>query len=93
MINQSEMTAFQFFIESLENKRTPSGRTEDYNEGYADPIDSVLYAIRSGDIMNLLDLDEMMEYMDASSGDFNGEYGQGYRDSVNYILHQFSVNV
>jgi hypothetical protein len=31
--------------------------------------------------------------MDASSDDFSGEYGQGYRDSVNYILHQFSVNV
>lgn len=91
MIKTQEMNAFQFFIESLEHKRTPSGRTEDYNEGYADPIDSILYAIRSGDITNLLDLDEMIQYMDASAGDFSGEFGEGYKDSVKYILKQFSV--
>lgn len=85
------MNAFQFFTESLEHKRTPSGRTEDYNEGYADPIDSVLYAIRSGDITNLFDLDEMIQYMDASAGDFSGEFGEGYKDSVKYILKQFSA--
>lgn len=86
------MTAFQFFIESLESKRTPSGRSEDYNEGYADPIDSILYAIRSGEVKNFFDLDEIVQYMDASSGDFSGEFGEGYRDSVDYVLKQFSVN-
>ena len=92
MINQAQMTAFQFFTESLECKRTPSGHTEDYNEGYADPIDSVLYAIRCGDVKNIRDLDDMLEYMDVSSGDFSGEYGEGYKDSMEYILKQFSVN-
>ena len=92
MIKTQEMNAFQFFTESLEYKRTPSGRTEDYNEGYADPIDSILYAIRSGDAKNLFELDEIIQYMDASAGDFSGEFGEGYRDSVDYILKQFSSN-
>lgn len=92
MIKTQKMNAFQFFIESLECKRTPSGHTEDYNEGYADPIDSVLYAIRCGDVKNIRDLDDMLEYMDVSSGDFSGEYGEGYKDSMEYILKQFSVN-
>lgn len=83
------MTAFQFFIETLEHKSTPSGRTEDYNEGYADVIDSILYAIRSGDVKNIRDLDELMNHMDAFAEDFDGEFGEGYQDAVNYCLEQF----
>ncbi len=87
------MTAFQFFIESLEHKSTPSGRTEDYNEGYADVIDSVLYTIRSGDAKNIRELDDLINQMDAFAGDFSGEFGTGYQDAVNYCLKQFSVSV
>lgn len=86
------MNAFEFFIETLEYKRTPAFRSEDYIEGYADPIDSVLYAIRSGDVTNLFDLQEMLEYMDASSGDFSGEYGEGYKDAMYFILNQFHAD-
>ena len=93
LMNENQMTAFQFFIESLEHNSTPSGRTEDYNEGYADVIDSILYAIRSGDVKNIRDLDELINQMDAYAGDFDGEFGVGYQDAVNYCLKQFIVNV
>ena len=93
LMNENQMTAFQFFIESLEHNFTPSGRTEDYNEGYADVIDSILYAIRSGDVKNIRDLDELINQMDAYGGDFDGEFGVGYQDAVNYCLKQFIGNV
>ena len=93
LMNKNQMTAFQFFIESLEHNSTPSGRTEDYNEGYADVIDSILYAIRSGDVKSIRDLDELINQMDAYAGDFDGEFGVGYQDAVNYCLKQFIVNV
>jgi len=93
MINQTSMTDFEFFTESLEHKQTPSDHTEDYNEGYADPIDSVLYAIRSGDISNLRDLDEVIQHINAPSEDFSEEFAKGYKDSMGYILKQFTAIV
>jgi hypothetical protein len=93
LMNENQMTAIQFFIEALEHKSTPSGRTEDYNEGYADVIDSILYAIRSGDVKNIRDLDELINHMDAFAEDFDGEFGVGYQDAVNYCLKHLLLPV
>ena len=93
LMKENQMTAFQFFIESLEHNSAPSGRTEDYNEGYADVIDSILYAIRSGDVKNILALAELVNQIDVYAGDFAGEFGVGYQDAANYCLKQFSMSV
>ena len=91
LMNENQMTAFQFFIESLEHNSTPTGRTEDYNEGYADVIDSILYAIRSGDVKNIRDLDKLINQMDAYAEDNEpGDYARGYQDAVNVCLTALS---
>ena len=91
LMNENQMTAFQFFIESLEHNSTPPGRTEDYNEGYADVIDSILYAIRSGDVKNIRDLDKLINQMDAYAEDNEpGDYARGYQDAVNVCLTALS---
>lgn len=86
------MTSMQFFIESLEHKSAPSECTEEYSEGYADVIDSVLYAIRSGDIKNLLKLSSVLLQMSTFSGDYEGEFGAGYQAAIDYCLKQFEVS-
>ena len=91
LMNENQMTAFQFFIESLEHNSTPPGRTKDYNEGYADVIDSILYAIRSGDVKNIRDLDKLINQMDAYAEDNEpGDYARGYQDAVNVCLTALS---
>ena len=82
----------QFFIESLEHKSAPSECTEEYNEGYADVIDSVLYAIRSGDIKNIRDLDDVLLHIScARLIESAGEFGAGYQAAVDYCLKQFQL--
>ena len=82
----------QFFIESLEHKSAPSECTEEYSEGYADVIDSVLYAIRSGDIKNIRDLDDVLLHISCThSVESAGEFGAGYQAAVDYCLKQFQL--
>ncbi len=92
-MNKNQMTAFQFFIESLEHKSTPLGYTEDYNEGYADVIESIHYAISSGDVKSLSELDSLINQCDAYVDDFSGDFKDGYKDAVDYCLKQFQVSV
>ena len=88
LMNENQMTAFQFFIESIEHKSTPSGRTEDYNEGYAEVIEGVHYAIRSGDVKRISELDFLINQFDSYVDDYSGEFRDGYQDAVNYCLKQ-----
>ena len=92
LMNQNAMNAFEFFTESLQHTSTPSGRTEEYNEGYADVIDSILYAIRSGDVKNIRALDELIHQTDAFSEDFDGDFGDGYKDASAFCVRQLSLH-
>jgi hypothetical protein len=69
------------FLALLENG--VENRTENYNEGYDDVLQSISYAIRSGDVKNISELDELINQMDAYAEDFDGEFGAGYQDAVN----------
>jgi hypothetical protein len=81
------ISSLNHFLALLENG--VENRTKDYNEGYDDVLQSISYAIQSGDVKNFSELDELINQMDAYAENFDGEFGAGYQDAVVRALGVF----
>lgn len=88
-MTQNETAIFFRALRNLEALKSDANPL--YIEGYDFVMDDVKFAILSGDIESMYDLDEFVNHLDAFAEDNEpGDYANGYQDAVNVCLEAVS---